>query len=286
MVLLAVVVSLQLVLLAVQIRREGDVRLIRVVAVWVFGYVQRAGAWVVETAGGAWNSYVNLRSAREENEQLREENKQLKMRLDRLASEAAEARRLNGLLGFREAHPDVPMLAAQVVSGSASDAVRTVYINRGEADGIRKNMAVITPEGVVGKTLAVYSGTAQVLLISDKESGVGALLENSRTQGVVRGTGGPTLEMRYVINDQEVAAGERVLTSGQDRIFPRDIPVGTVVSTEPGSPFKVIRLKPAARLDRLEEVFVLLTQQPLERPVEETAGNTPAATPPAKLPPN
>lgn len=280
MVLLAVVVSLQLVLLAVQIRREGDVRLITVWGVELMSLVQRPLHWMIDSAGGAWSRYVALQDAREENKHLREELNRLKLRAALLESRAAEAQRLQEMLGFRSAHPEFKLLAARVVAAGASETAHTLYLNRGEDDGVRRNMAVLTSDGVVGKILEVYPGTAQVLLISDKESGVGALLENSRTHGVVRGTGGPTLEMRYVINDQEVAAGEPVLTSGQDRIFPRDIPVGTVVSTEPGTPFKVIRLKPAARLDRLEEVWILLSHVPPAVP--ESASPLAAGTPAKK----
>src|SRR6185437_4775003 len=107
--------------------------------------------------------------------------------------------------------------------------------------------------------------TAQVLLLSDKDSGVGALLANSRTQGPVRGTGEPLLGMEYVSNEVKVQQGEAVLTSGQDRIFPKDLPVGTVVDIKPDhhSPFQQISVKPAAHLDQLEEVLVLLTRQDL-----------------------
>jgi len=101
-------------------------------------------------------------------------------------------------------------------------------------------------------------------LLTDKDGGAGALLATSRAQGPVGGLGEPLLMMKYVSNDEQVPIGERVLTSGQDRIFPKDLPVGTVVEVKPGSPFKVIRVKPAARLDRLEEVLVLLTREELE----------------------
>ena len=108
----------------------------------------------------------------------------------------------------------------------------------------------------------MYPATSQILLVSDKESGVGALLVNTRTQGPVRGSGDPLLNMEYVAKDVKVTPGEAIVTSGQDRIFPKDLPVGIVenVSPDPHSPFQKIVVKPAARLDRLEEVLVLLTQ--------------------------
>ena len=277
--LLAAVVVSQILLLAVQIKRERQVRLIRVWAVAVITPIQRGGAWTIDRVRGGWSHYIALRHTRRENEALRAELERLKLHTSQLESRAAEADRLAALLGFREAHAEVPMLAARVIGASADPASKTVYINRGEADGVRKNMGIITPEGIVGKVLEVYRDTTQVLLLTDKDGGAGALLADSRTQGPVGGVGEPLLVMKYVGNDEPVPIGGRVLTSGQDRIFPKDLPVGTVVDVKPGNPFKVIRVKPAARLDRLEEVIVLLTQQELE-PKKEAAQNAPR--PPAK----
>lgn len=270
--LLATVVLTQVLLLAIQIKRERQVRLIRVWAVALITPIERAGAWTIAQAHSGWTNYVSVLRARREAAELRAEVEHLKLRNIHLESRAAEADRLAVLLGFREAHTNVPMLAARVI-GSSAAASKTAYVNRGEKDGVRKNMGVITPEGVVGKIIEVYRNTALVLVISDKEGGVGALLAGSRTQGPVGGLGEPLLQMKYVSNDEEVPIGERVLTSGQDRIFPKDLPVGTVVEAMPGSPFQTIRIKPAARLERLEEVLILLSQQELEpaREPEQTA---------------
>lgn len=269
LVLLAAVVVSQVLLLAVQIKRERQVRLIRVWAVSLITPVQRAGTWAIDRLHGGWSNYVGLRNTRRENHELRAELARLKLQNSQLEGRAAEADRLSALLGFREAHADVPMIAARVIGASADPASRAIYINRGESASVRKNMGVITPEGVVGKVLEVYPHTAQVLLLTDKEGGVGALLAGTRTQSPVSGTGEPLLVMKYVSNDEQVAVGAQVLTSGQDRIFPKDLPVGTVVETKPGNPFKLIRVKPTAHLDRLEEVLVLLSQQELE-PKKET----------------
>jgi rod shape-determining protein MreC len=133
-------------------------------------------------------------------------------------------------------------------------------------------MGVITPEGVVGKVVEVYDSTAEVLLLTDKDSGVGAMLSNSRKQSPVGGAGEPLLVMKYVANEDVVNVGERVVTSGMDKIFPRDLPIGTITDIKPGNPFKSIRIRPLADLERLEEVIVLLTLQPLQlNPETETA---------------
>jgi len=264
LVLLATVVLAQVLLLAVQIKRGDQVRLIRVWAVSVITPAQRAVSWSISKVQSGWRNYIGLRGSAQENASLREELARLKLRNAELESRAAEADRFAALLGFRGSHPDVPMIAARVIGAAAASVSKTIYINRGEADGLRRNMGVITPEGVVGKIIDVYSDTAQVQLLTDKESGVGALLASSRTQSPVGGIGEPMLLMKYITNDEKVPIGERVMTSGLDRIFPKDLPVGTVASTKPGNPFQEIRIRPAARLDQLEEVIVLLSRQELE----------------------
>jgi rod shape-determining protein MreC len=262
-VLLVAVVVAQVLLLATQIREEG-VPLLRVAAVRVITPFHRAGAYLLDGIGGAWNSYFALRNAHRENESLNAELSELKMRIQRLESRAAEADRMAVLLAFRDAHPDAPLLAARVIAASPGSTSKTIYLNRGENDGVRKDMGVITPDGVVGKVVQAYANTAQVLLITDRESGVGARLVKSRVAGVVRGAGEASVLLDYVINDQEVGAGETIVTSGQDRIFPKDLPIGTVTESKAGNPFRVIRVQPGARLDRLEEVFILLARHDWE----------------------
>lgn len=265
LVLLFGVVLLQVLLLAVQIKRDAEGRLIRVWTVGAVSPFERAGASGAGWLRSTWNHYFALRNTSRDNEQLRRENDQLKLQVAQLQGKAAEADRLAALLNFKQAHQDVPMLAARVIGTGADTASQTIYVDRGERDGVKKNMGVITPDGIVGKVIESYANTAQVLLLTDKDSGVGAMLASSRAQHPVGGTGDALLSMKYVSNeDDSVKTGETVLTSGMDRIFPRNLPVGTVAEVKAGAPFKLIRIKPAASLDRLEEVIVLLSLRPLE----------------------
>ncbi|NDQ56350.1 MAG: rod shape-determining protein MreC [Acidipila sp.] len=273
-VLLSATLLVQILLLAIQIRRPGQVRLIRVWSVGLVTPIESAASWIVGRLGAGWKNYVSLHQVRHENEQLRRELNDLRMRTGQLESRSAEATRLAALLAFRDAHPPGALLGARII-GAGPGASRTVYLDRGENDGVRKDMGVITPEGVVGKVLEVYSSTSQVLLITDKDGGVGCLLAGSRTQGVARGQGEALLLLSYVNNDENVAIGESVLTSGIDRIFPKDIPVGNVVGMHNGNPFKVIDVRPAARLDRLEEVFVMLSRAEWEPPPATVPDSSP-----------
>ena len=276
--MLAIVVMAQVMLLAYQVKGDHDVRLIRYWAVALVTPIERVGTWSTSKVGGAWSGYVGLHGARSENNQMRAELDQLRIRNRELESQAAEAQRLNAILGFRDAHPEAQMLAAQVIGSSADPTSHTLFINRGDHDHVRLNLGVITSEGVVGKIVEVLPNTSQVLLINDKDSGVGAMFAATRTHGVVKGSGDPDPRMEYVVNDEKVTEGDAIVTSGEDHIFPKDLPIGTVRAANAGSPFQVIRVQPAARLDRLEDVIVLLTQQQLTplKPAASASSTTPA----------
>ena len=280
LVLLLGVVLLQVLLLAVQVKRDSEGRLIRVWTVGAVSPFERAGAYGVGHIRDTWRHYFALRNTSKDNEQLRRENDTLKLQIAQLQGKAAEADRLAALLSFKQAHKDVPMLAARVIGTGAVTGTQTIYVDRGERDGVRKNMGVITPSGIVGKVIESYSNTAQVLLLTDKDSGVGAMLAGSRVQHPVGGTGEALLSMKYVPNDDTVNPGEIVLTSGMDRIFPSNLPVGTIADVKAGNPYKQIRIKPAASLDRLEEVIVLLSLHPLELKKDSSPASPIAAVTP------
>jgi rod shape-determining protein MreC len=277
LVLLAGVIVLQVLLLAVQIKRDSQGRLIRVWTVGAVSPFERAGSYGFDWVRNIWHHYFALQNTTKDNEQLRREIDALKLQNAQLQGKAAEADRLASLLNFRQSHADVPMITARVIGASAGAASQTIQLDRGERDGIKRNMGVITPDGVVGKVIESYANASQVLLLTDKESGVGAMLSDSRIQSPVGGQGEPLLVMKYVPNDDSVNLGERVITSGMDRIFPRDLPVGYVIEIKSGNPFKQIRVKPAANLERLEEVIVLLSLHPLE--MKKEGGASDAQTP-------
>ncbi|MGA2510026.1 MAG: rod shape-determining protein MreC [Candidatus Acidiferrales bacterium] len=274
--LLATAVLAQVLLLAFQIKREHDVRLIRYWADAVVTPFERGGTWSFSRVGGVWSGYIALRGTRAENARLRAELDQLELRNRELETQAAEAQRLSELLNFREAHPEAPMLAAQVIGASADPSSHTIVVNRGERDRVRRDMAVITPSGIVGKVVEVFPNTSQVLLIDDKDSGVGALLAETRTHGVVKGSGDPDPRMDYVVNDEKIHAGEVILTSGEDRIFPKGLLIGSVSAAAPGNPFQTIHIQPAARLDRLEDVLILLSRQDLTPKKTDESAEAPA----------
>jgi rod shape-determining protein MreC len=199
--LLGGVVLLQVLLLAVQIKRDSQGRLIRVWTVGAVSPFERAGAHGISHIRDTWNHYFALQNTWRDNEELKHENGALKLQITQLQSKAGEADRLAALLKFRQTSVDVPMVSARVIGGSADSASQIIYLDRGERDGIRRNMGVITPDGVVGKVSESYKDTAQVLLLTDEHSGVGAMLVDSRVQKPVGGTGEPLLVMKYISNE-------------------------------------------------------------------------------------
>ncbi len=265
--ILVAVLFVQVLGLAVQVRRstqDESTRLIRVWAVDAVTPLEKGIVWFQSSVTNLWHNYFYLRGVRQENRELKRQIELLRIEQVRLNQDAEQARRLQALLGFREQFIS-KTLAAQVIGSSGSEQSRSVYIDKGSRDGIKPDMAVITAEGVVGKVLRVFKTTSQVLLVNDQTSGVGAILEKSRLQGVLRGTPLGEVVLEKVMSDETVQPGERVLTSGGDQIFPKGLPVGTVTKVSPGPElFLNIRVKPAADLNRLEEVLVITQQEEKE----------------------
>jgi len=266
--ILAAILFAQVLGLAMQVRRstqDESTRLIRVWAVDTVTPFEKVIVWSQRGITGLWRNYFYLRGVRQENRELKQEIERLRIEQVRLNEDAEQARRLQALLGFKEQFIS-KTLPAQVIGSSGSEQSRSIYIDQGSRDGIRPDMAVITAQGVVGKVLRVFRTTSQVLLVNDQTSGVGAILETSRLQGVLRGTPLGEVVLEKVMADENVQPGEKVVTSGGDRVFPKGLPVGTVTKVSPGAElFLNIRVKPAADLGRLEEVLVI-TQQDEKAP--------------------
>jgi rod shape-determining protein MreC len=207
----------------------------------------------------SWHNYLDLHGVRQQNLQLQQEVASLKLEQVRLQQEADQAHRLQTLLGFKE-HYIEQTLPAQVIGGSGTEQSRLILIDKGTHDGVKPDMAVITPDGIVGKVKDAFRSSAQVLLINDHDSGAGVILEKSRLQGVLKGVGPGLLSVSDIMADETVEVGEQVITSGGDHIYPKGLPVGTVSKVAPdheNDPFLTIRVKPAADLNRLEEVLVV-----------------------------
>jgi rod shape-determining protein MreC len=260
LIVLAAILFAQIIALALQVRRpgqDGETRLIRLWAISAVTPIEKAVVHSQEWVHNVIFNYAYLRGVRRENRQLRAEIERMKLDDMRLGEDARMARRVQALLAFREQYVD-KTVAAQVIGTSGSEQSRVLYLDKGSKDGIKPDMAVITPGGIVGKVVQVYPDTSQVQPINDQFSGVGAALKSSRLQGILRGSSTGALTLQYIMSDEKVEPGEEVMTSGGDRIFPKGLPVGKVVSVEPGKDlFLSIRVAPFVPIDRVEEVLVV-----------------------------
>jgi rod shape-determining protein MreC len=265
---LMAVLFIQVVALATQVKRPegakpgstgGGTRLIRVWTVTAFTPIEKVFVSTGRFFRNGWHDYADLRGARKQNIELQEEVARLQMEQVRLRQDADQAMRLQALLDFKEKFI-TKTVAAQVIATSGTEQSRLITIDKGSKSGLRTDMAVITPDGIVGKVKDVFGSSAQVLLINDHDSGAGVILEHSRLQGIVKGTPLGELQINDIMSDEKVEAGEHVITSGGDRIYPKGFSVGTVIAATPdrdNDPFLAIKIKPAADLNRLEEVLVI-----------------------------
>jgi rod shape-determining protein MreC len=266
LVLLAVLLA-QVIGLASQMRREdfssdADGHHVRVVRAWAAYTITPIEVALQRTGGGfrgLWHSYIDLRNVRQHNKDLQYQIDQLRLREASLAEDARQGQRLQRMLGFKQQYVG-KTIAAQVVGTGGGDASRILVIDKGSDDGLRPDMAVITPDGIVGKIRDVFAKSSQVLLLNDVSSGAGVVLISTRSRGILRGTANGEIQINNLLPDERIKPGEPVITSGGDRIFPRGLTVGNVKSVRPDpdhQPYTSIVIKPAANLDRLEEVLVV-----------------------------
>ncbi len=218
-----------------------------------------------------WSDYVDLRHTRQQNHDLQEQIARLRLEQAALSEDAIQGHRLQALLDFQQ-HYVAATVAAQVIGTSGNDLSRVLYIDKGSKDGLKPDQAVITPDGIVGKLRDVFPNTSQVLLINDQTSGAGVLLATTRTRAILRGSTTGQILINNLTPDSRIKPGEQVLSSGGDQVYPRGLPVGTIESIAPDpdhQPYTLIKLRPAANLNQLEEVLIITgTESTLPLPAQ------------------
>jgi rod shape-determining protein MreC len=261
--ILAALLLSQIVLMATNARHpESEQSFLRVWLVTAFAPVVRGADAVVSSVTGAAASYVDLRHARQENAELREKVDQLTAERNAAFEQAADLRLLRSQLAL-PTRPEYRELAANVIARDASIWYRRLIIDRGTLDGVKRDMPVATAVGVVGRVISVGLNFAMVQVITDKHAGVGSMLQSSRAMGEVRGLDSDRCELKNVSSSVNVQIGESIVTTGLDRIYPKGLLVGTVerIEADPNAPWHKLIVKPAAPVDRVEHVFVLLIDQ-------------------------
>ena len=272
---LLVVLLAQIIGLAVQVRRVDSGRNtldprdptgVRLIRLWADAVVTPPEKIFHASKLGSvalWQNYIDLRHTREQNQELQKTIDRLRLEQASLMEDARQGERLQALLEFQQRYI-YKTVAAQAVGSSGNDSSRVFYIDKGWKDGVVPDMAVITPDGIVGKVRESGDHTAQVLAINDPTSGAGVILETTRTRGILRGDAVGRPQIVGILADQRIQPGEKVLTAGGDMVFPRGLPVGVVVRVKPDpdrDSFIDVIVKPAAHLDRLDEVLVIISTE-------------------------
>lgn len=211
-----------------------------------------------------WSSYVGLIGVGAENVSLRERLVALEAENAKLIEIDSENKRLRALLKMGEEFK-ISGVTANVIGYDPTKLVQSLMLDKGTVDGVRKGMAVAGEGGVVGQVVAAGFKSSSVLLITDHGSGVDAVIQGSRTRGVVEGTGRDTCEfrdvceLRYVLYDDDIKVGDRVVASGMDGIYPKGLLVGVVSKVEKKSSglFQSVQVKPTQNLRQIETVLII-----------------------------
>lgn len=236
-------------------------RLASVSGLEVVGWVTIPGDWAKETSYGLWRDYVALWGVRQENKELRQKNRDLRVRLMRLQSQAAEAERLRDLLEFSPP-PGWNCTGARIVAErlTPSDTLQTVLLSKGSMHTVHSGMPGLTPSGLVGHVLKTSPHFSKLLLITDPNSKIPVIGSNNRTKAILKGNGPRAeLQLEYVTRNRPLSKGEIMVTSGLGGLFPKGIPVArvTAIDQPQNALFQEVHAEPVAHLGGQEEILLL-----------------------------
>lgn len=231
---------------------------------WVVSFPLKGFAAIDRSVMAVWERYLALRGIEEENRRLRREIQYVKGQNDQLQALAADTRRLAALLEFKE-RTSVQTLAARVIGRDSTNWYRAMVLDKGELDGVRAEMGVVTPAGVVGRVVKATRSTSVVLLVSDPNNAVTGLIQRTREEGIVEGTAEGRARLKYVPLLSTVRAGDTVITSGLTGGFPKGIMIGVVnrIEKEEGALFQSAEIVPDVDLSRVEEALIITSSNPV-----------------------
>ena len=270
--LFVAVMLAHVILISAQVQSKSGVSLISYVAFGIFAEVQRATSAVAGVVERGWSGYVALRGVKEENDALKRDLAAARVRVQEQQAIADRTRGLERLLDLKS-RLDLKTTGAEVIAAGTMLDFRAVTINKGAMRGLKADMAVISPDGVVGRIVAASPGASQVQLLTDVNAAAGAIIERSRAQGIIIGAGDKGFLLDKVSEIADISVGDRVLTSGIEgafAIYPKGYLIGTVESVKKvGSAFSEIRVRPAVDFSSLEDVLVVLTLTPTSQAPQE-----------------
>jgi rod shape-determining protein MreC len=253
-------------LIAAQVNTRRGVPLLEEFTFGTFAEVQRAATSAIATVRDNWVNYVALQDVRAENAKLKEEVASLRIGLQQERALAQQSRTLQDLLELKSA-VRLSTTAAAVIAGGASPEFRTITIDKGTDAGVTSDMAVLAPGGVVGRIVMPTARASKVQLLIDRDAAAGVIVERSRAQGVVIGTGADRFRLDHVPGAADIQVGDRVVTSGIEGIYPKGFLIGQIESIDRQSgEFTDVVVRPAVEFSALETVLVVLTPTASEAP--------------------
>ncbi|MFH1075457.1 MAG: rod shape-determining protein MreC, partial [Pseudomonadota bacterium] len=246
--------------LSISARSKSGFSLLERIAVELIAPLQQAVVTFFQFLDKTWTGYFDLVSVREENRLLSIEVETLRNKVNHLSDAEIANNRLRSLLGFSQVISD-KMIPAEVIGKDPAQWFRTIIIDKGIADNIQGGMPVVVPDGIVGQVTGVSSHHAKVLLITDHNSAVDALVQRTRSRGIVQGTGTAMCRFEYILQKADLQEGDIVISSGLDGIFPKGLKLGVITRSVKGQGiFQDVFVEPSVDFARLEEVFVMLSQ--------------------------
>ena len=252
---------LHLALLSIQIESSSGTLLFKTWTLAVQAPLLSLSSNITGGIGRVWHNYIWTVGARAENERLLQTVHKLLLINNSYAQSQKENERLRHLLSLND-RLEFRSVGARVVARTPGFLSNLVYIDRGSEEGVYTDAAVLSGDGIIGRVILVTKHQSQVQLISNPDASIGALLEQTRTPGVLQGSGDALLDMAYVGNAEPVKVGDIVVSSGLDGIYPKGLPIGKVVDSRKGKGvFRFIKVEPRVDLIRVEEVSVLLNER-------------------------
>jgi len=251
-----------IILISAQVNSRSGVPLLEKVTFGIFSEIQRAMSTAFNGGRRVWDGYIGLRQVKQENDSLKKQLADAQVALQAQRALTDRARGLEKLLELRDSVA-LQTTAAEIIGAAATPDFRTVTIDKGTRDGLRPDLAIISPAGVVGRVVIPSARSARVQLLIDRNAAAGALIERSRAQGVVVGAGDDRLRLENVPETADIVIGDTVVTSGIEGIYPKGFVIGTIETVEKSGPaYKRITVKPAVDFSGLEEVLVVTTPTP------------------------
>ncbi len=220
--------------------------------------VQKAGYNVYDGARGIIQDYIFLVGVREENKKLKAHIARLESEKNSCIEATYENTNLKKLLGLKD-NKTIYVTSATVIARDQTNWFNSVFIDKGSSDGIKNDMAVITPTGVIGRVYKVFANSARVILISDVNSSIAVRFQGSRLEGIIQGAN-TGLQLKYIPQDTDAKLNDILITSGMDDIYPKGIPVGyiTRIIKKGSGLFQYIEVTPFQNLSSIEHVVIVV----------------------------